>query len=392
MFHYETVDEAGHRESGVVQIDNYLEAAEYVRSNYGMIITLEQVVKKPHFKSSPYTDRQRTYFFKELSTILQSGLTILQALSIIGENKDKATVHVCKQLSVGIANGKKIYQAMEDLPEYFPELCLTLTRAGEESGEFVKMATELADYYEEKSKLNSFIGRVVIYPLMVGAVGFCVFLLFLFVVLPNVGSMYATMRAPMSASLRWLLSLQQFLLNWWGIALLGLLGLGCLLYHYRGKLVLCFLYLPYFRDIYWDILEIRFCKLWALLLSGGIEMLDAINSSALVVTEQKKYLALQQMKIALTQGEDLGLYLQNHKDVFTPIVRAFIMVGNHTGNLVEMLNETVRIKTEMLSGKLAKLKEYLAPVLLLVVAVFIGFVVLSVMQPIFNLFGALPEY
>ena len=147
-----------------------------------------------------------------------------------------------------------------------------------------------------------------------------------------------------------------------------------------------------FEDIYWDILEIRFCKLWALLLSGGIEMLDAINSSALVVTEQKKYLALQQMKIALTQGEDLGLYLQNHKDVFTPIVRAFIMVGNHTGNLVEMLNEAVRIKTEMLSGKLAKLKEYLAPVLLLVVAVFIGFVVLSVMQPIFNLFGALPEY
>ena len=68
------------------------------------------------------------------------------------------------------------------------------------------------------------------------------------------------------------------------------------------------------------------------------------------------------------------------------------MVGNHTGNLVEMLNEAVRIKTEMLSGKLAKLKEYLAPILLLVVAVFIGFVVLSVMQPIFNLFGALPEY
>lgn len=392
MFRYETVDEAGHRESGVVQIDNYREAAEYVRSNYGMIIALEQVDTKPRLQSDAYTDRQRTYFFKELATILQSGVPILEALSIIGESKDKATVHICKQLTVSIANGKKIYQAMEDLPGYFPELCLTLARAGEESGEFVNMANELADYYEQKSKLSAFIGRVVIYPLMVGAVGFCVFLLFLFVVLPNVGSMYATMRAPMSGSLKWLLGLQQFLLDWWGLALVALAGLGYLIYHYRKRIANAFLRLPFFRDIYWDILEIRFCKLWALLLSGGIEMLEAINSSALVVAEQQKYLALQQMKIALTQGEDLGLYLQSHKDIFTPLVRAFIMVGNHTGNLVEMLNEAVRIRTDILSGKLEKLKEYLAPILLLVVAVFIGFVVLSVMQPIFNLFGAIPEY
>ncbi len=392
MFRFETVDEMGHRESGVVQIDNYREAAEYVRSNYGMIIALEQADTKPPLQSDAYTDRQRTYFFKELATILQSGVPILQALSIIGESKDKATVHVCKQLAVSIANGKKIYQAMEDLPGYFPELCLTLARAGEESGEFVNMVNELADYYEQKSKLSSFIGRVLIYPAMVFAVGFCVFLLFLFVVLPNVGSMYATMRAPMSGSLKWLLGLQQFLLDWWGLTLVALAVLGYLIYHYGEKIENVFLRLPYIRDIYWDILEIRFCKLWALLLSGGIEMLEAINSAALVVTEQQKYLALQQMKIALTQGEDLGLYLQSHKDIFTPLVRAFIMVGNHTGNLVEMLNEAVRIRTDILSGKLEKMKEYLAPILLLVVAVFIGFVVLSVMHPIFNLFGAIPEY
>ena len=84
--------------------------------------------------------------------------------------------------------------------------------------------------------------------------------------------------------------------------------------------------------------------------------------------------------------------MEEHKEIFTPAVRAFVVVGNRTGNLTDMLQQATEMQESALTEKMEKAKEYLAPVLLIIVAFLIGFIVLSVMQPIFNLFGAVPEY
>ena len=391
MYRYETIDAEGHRENGVVKIEEYEEALEYVRKNYGMVVNLEKVEKvKP--SGDTYTDQQRTYFFKQLAVVLQSGIPLLQGLSIISEAKDKKIVHICKQVSVRIANGQSVSQAMSTLPDFFTDLCITLTRAGEDSGELPKMANELADYFDKKVKLQSFLERIIIYPATVLLVGMAVLLLFVLVVLPTVGGMYGALKAPMTGSLVFMLNLQKFILQWWYVVLLVGCGLFIYAYRHRGKLLQICLRLPLLRDYYREVLEIRFCKLWALLLNGGIDVLSAISTASLVVTERKMYMAIQDLRLQLAQGVDLSSYLEEHKQLFTPTLRAFIVVGNRTGNLAEMLQQATDIQESALTEKMEKAKEYLAPVLLIVVAFFIGFIVISVMQPIFNLFGALPEY
>ena len=213
---------------GVVDFEDYTPALEYVRRNYGMVLRLEKVNKyQPH--SQNYTDRQRTYFFKQLASILQSGVTISEGLNILSTGKDTKMFHVVKNLSVGIDNGLSIHESMARLPNFFTELCLTLVRAGETSGELPKMCLELAEYFDRKVKFQDYFSKILAYPLMVLAVGVCVFFLFLFVVLPNVGSMYASLRAPIGGSLGALLGLQQFISRWWYLFVAVLLLTGYLL-------------------------------------------------------------------------------------------------------------------------------------------------------------------
>ncbi len=370
---------------GVVDFDDYTPALEYVRRNYGMVLRLEKVNKyQPH--SQNYTDRQRTYFFKQLASILQSGVTISEGLNILSTGKDTKMFHVVKNLSVGIDNGLSIHESMARLPNFFTELCLTLVRAGETSGELPKMCLELAEYFDRKVKFQDYFSKILAYPLMVLAVGVCVFFLFLFVVLPNVGSMYASLRAPIGGSLGALLGLQQFISRWWYLFVAGLLLTGYLFYRYRRLFFAGFFQLPYIRDLHGEVLELRFCKLLVLLLDSGVDILSALNSAALVVTQGPKYLQLQELKTSLAKGEDMADILEREEGMFSPMVRGFMIVGSRTGNLTALLQDAIRIREEELNEHMEKIKEYLPPVLLLVVAFFIGFVVLSVMHPIFNLF------
>jgi len=391
MYKYIAVDEKGHRETGIVAIENYTQALEYVRRNYGMVLQLEEVVKE-QIPQQNYSDRQRTYFFKQLAAILQSGVTISDGLNILATGKDNKMLHVVKGLSVGIANGLSIHDAMAKMPDFFTELCLTLVRAGEASGELPTMCLQLADYFDRKTKFQDYFEKVLAYPLLVLAVGIGVFFLFLFVVLPNVGSMYTSLRAPLGGSLGVLLGLQKLLVQWWYLVLAVFVLFVYGVYHSRRQLATAILSLPYIRGLYAEALELRFCKLFVLLLNSGVDILSAINSAALVVARGPKYLELQKLKTALAKGDDLASVLEREEGVFSPVMRGFMIVGSRTGTLTTLLQDGIRIQEDSFNQHMEKLKEYLPPVLLVIVAFFIAFIVLSVMHPIFNLFDALPVY
>jgi len=94
----------------------------------------------------------------------------------------------------------------------------------------------------------------------------------------------------------------------------------------------------------------------------------------------------------LAQGEDLASVLEREEDIVSSVVRGFMIVGSRTGTLSELLQDGIRIQEDSFNQHMEKIKEYLPPILLIIVAFFIAFVVLSVMHPIFNLFDALPVY
>jgi len=391
MYKFIAVDEKGHRETGAVAIEDYTRALEYVRRNYGMVLQLEEIAKEQSHGQN-YSDRQRSYFFKQLAAILQSGVTISDGLNILAMGKDNNMLHIIKGLSVGIANGLSVHDAMVQMPDFFTELCLTLVRAGEESGELPTMCLQLADYFDRKTKFQDYLAKVLAYPLLVLGVGICVFFLFLLVVLPNIGSMYTSLRAPISGSLEVLLGLQRFLVKWWYFVVTGLIFLVYAVYRSRRHLVMALLALPYIRNLYAVALELRFCKLFVLLLNSGVDILSAINSAALVVTQGPKYLQMQKLKTALAKGEDLANVLEREEGIFSPVMRGFMIVGSRTGTLTALMQDGIRIQEESFNQRMEKIKEYLPPVLLIIVAFLIAFIVLSVMHPIFNLFDALPVY
>lgn len=391
MYQYETIDEQGQRESGFVNIDNYFQAVLYVRANFGMIVKLQKLEAVPVTKNN-YTDKERIYFFKQLGTVLQSGITILDGLKIIGEGSDKKLNHIAKQLAVRLANGLTISQSMGELSAFFTDLCITLVKAGEESGQLVTICRELAEYYAKKNRTENYVQRAAVYPLVVLFFAVGVLLLFLFVVLPNVAAMYAAFHAEQKGLLGMLLNLRGFLLNYWYmiLAVLAVLIFAAVKQGRHLKNFCC--HLPVIKNFMQDILEIRFCKLLALLLNSGIPIVEAIGTAALAVDANEKYMELQHLKMALAKGNDLATVLTHEDKFFSPMVKSFLIVGGNTGNLPKLLDDAAGMREEILNDKMERAKELLSPIFIMFLTLFIGVIVLSVLQPIFGLFEALPMY
>ena len=391
MYKYEAIDAKGHRQKGVVEIEEASAALNFIRANYGMVLHLERVESKKQ-RSIAYSDRERAYFFKELFAVLQSGLPLAQGLEMLAQGKDDKLVSVIKELLAGINNGKSLYSAMAAVPEFFTDICLVLVRAGELSGSLAQMCLELGNYFQQKDKFQNEFEKIIAYPTLVFIVGVGVFFLFLFVVLPAVASMYGSLKAPLGGILGIMLALGDFLRIWWPATFILFLLVIFLAYSKRETLKECLWKLPYLRDIHQQEGEIRFCKILRLLLNGGVNIIEAINSAALALPSGAKYMQIQHLKKQLALGEDLGDILGNNPQILSPIFRGFIIVGTRTGALTALLGDAIGIEEEKFQRRLDKLKEFLPPLLLLLVALFIGFVVISVMQPIFNLFDALPMY
>jgi type IV pilus assembly protein PilC len=139
-------------------------------------------------------------------------------------------------------------------------------------------------------------------------------------------------------------------------------------------------------------LEIRFCKILSMLLDKGINITEAVELAAATIRQKERVRQLKIFNAALRRGEAISTALGTATEMFSPLTSELIVIGAETGYLPKLLNEAANILEQDLRDRLEKLREILAPILLLMAAIVTATVVCSVVGPLFELFSALPEY
>ena len=338
-----------------------------------------------------FTWRQRILFLKQLALVLQSGLPLLQAMELLRRRLDKKLQLVCLHLFQLLRHGSSLAEAMEHEPRFFPELTVQLVRAGELSGQLGTVLQELADYYQQQEKLRSFVLKAAFYPLLLLVAAVAVLLFFLLYILPLLAGVYRDMHIQPSASMELLLRIQHWLVNnpLLIMLILGLTALGTAIYGKKaGRWLLKRSWCGNFSGLLY---EIRFCKLLALLLDSGLNITLAVRTIASTMADSGFAKKLLLLDSRLQRGGDITLSLAGVNGLLSPLTLDLVSVGVATGCLPQMLREAASIGQQDLKARLTKLREVLAPLLLLSAAGMIAAVVCTVLGPLLELLSALPQ-
>lgn len=331
-------------------------------------------------------------FFRQLAIILRSGISLLRGLELLQQRVDGKMALLCHRLQAHLYSGSSLTAAMQGEKAFFSPLAISLTAAGEASGELVFIFEQLADYYTDKEQMRNFIIKALLYPCFLLFCSVCVMLIFLLYILPVLGSTYISMGIKPQGLLALLLELQEILLYYWPLfALLAVIIL--LLLYALGKYGRIYLRNSLGRKNFYHILqEVNFCKLLALLLESGMSITKAVTIIIGTVESSTYKQQLLLLNSRLKRGIDISDAAGAVKGVFSPLTLDLLCIGAVSGYLPQMLKEAARIGEEDLRENLERIKEFLAPLLLLVAAVVIAAVVCVVLGPLFEMLSAMPEY
>ena len=281
---------------------------------------------------------------------------------------------------------------MERQPAFFLPLVVALTKAGEQSGELPQVLHSLVQYYARQKELQGFLAKTLIYPCLLVLAALVVLCFFLLYVLPMLADTYSAMQAQPTKLLLLFLAASEFMQAQPLGATALLCVLGSLIYKLMPLLQLFLFKISWIHSSYLLLMEARFCKLLALLLKSGLNITEAVSIAGATVTAKELLSKLQLLASYLERGIEISAAISHSLGFFSPLTEELLTIGAATGQLPQMLDEAAQIAESELQERLEKLRELLAPLLLLVAAAFTAGIVYAVLGPLFDLFTLIPGY
>lgn len=334
-------------------------------------------------------------FTRQMSTMISSGIPLVEALEILGEQASNPTFKDALQdVSSNVRSGKDFSQALGQHPRIFPDIYVNMVKAGEASGQLDVVLTRLADYQESAESLKSEIKSAMTYPIvslvMVGGIS-----LFLLVfIIPKFEEMFHSMNVELPAVTKALLATSLFLKKYfvyWGIALVGgSVGIVKYLQSDKGMTVRDWLFLrmPIFGTLFSKVAISRFSRTFSTLIQSGVPILGALEIVAQTCGNRLFSKAISVASENVRQGETLGEPLSKSK-LFPPMVTRMISIGEKTGALESLLEKIADFYDQQVKTTVAGLTSLIEPLMIGVMGFLVGGMVMAIFLPIFKMVGSL---
>jgi len=320
---------------------------------------------------------------RQLSTLLSSGVTLMEALSSISEENKGSWQNMLVDIKERVAGGSSLSKAIEGYDRIFPDFYVNMIAAGEASGNLDKVLSRLADYLEAQSSLKSKVRTSMVYPVFMICVAFAV-LSFLFTfVIPKITRIFEDTGSALPFITVVLIAVSNFFQNYWwlliGLLLGGVFGMKRL--KEKNRLLLDRLMVRLPGNIAQSLYYGRFARTLSFLLEGGLPVLRALELAARSVGNTLIEMRIAEAGKAVAEGARLSASLEG----FPPVLLQLISTGERSGQLVEILKNAADSYEEEFSRRMQKALSILEPAMILCMGFVVGLIVLAVLLPIFQL-------
>jgi len=397
-FRYEALEQtSGKARQGVLEADNARLARQMLREQGLLVSGLEEIVAESGRGSVLQRQRggvslaQLAMLTRQLSTLLDAGLTIEQALQVLIEQADAPREReVVAAVRSEILAGVPLSRALGNFPRVFPELYRTLVGAGEESGKLPAVMRRLADYIESSQQLRSKVMLAMIYPAIISGVSVLVVGGLLTYVVPQVVNVFQNSHQQLPLLTRGLLAVSGAL-KVGAIPVLLLAGVGVFLFlralrneAFRLQVDRAALTLPLAGRLIRSINTARLASTLAILVGSGVPLLAALQHVAGVVINRAQRLAVAESAKQVREGVSLSRALGESK-VFPPVLIHLIASGEASGRLEHMLERAAAQQSQELENRVATLTGLLEPLLILAMGGVVLLIVMAILMPVFEM-------
>jgi type IV pilus assembly protein PilC len=335
--------------------------------------------------------KQISIFARQFATMVNSGLPILRALSILSDQTEsKELAKVLVQARTDVEQGASLSNAMAKHPKAFNNLFISMIRAGETGGVLDQVLLELADQMEKEVELRRKIKSAMTYPIVVLGLVVLIMVAMLTFVVPQFETIYSTLGGTLPMPTRILLAASNAFRTYWFMFMGGTVGVLFALRRYkktdsgRARMDAIKIKVPVFGPLFHKVAVARFASTFGMLLHAGVPILGALDIVKDTVNNRVISRAVDDVKGSVREGESIARPLSKHA-VFPPMVVQMMAVGEETGAVDTMLDKVAEFYNQEVSASVDALTSLIEPLLIAVIGGAVGAAVVALYMPMFNI-------
>jgi type IV pilus assembly protein PilC len=353
------------------------------------------VAKIPFIKGNKKVKlKELMIFTRQLSTMINAGVPLVRSLATLQQQTEnpafqKHIIAVTKDVESGMA----FADALEKHPKVFTPIYVNMVRAGEAGGILDDILTKLAIQQEKDAHIRAKFKSAMTYPVILLSITGIVFIGLMVVVMPKLGKIIKDLAGP-TATLppltQVMLGISHFMTSFWYIIIGGLIITIFAVKKYtstpegRRNKDRLLMKAPVIKDIIKKVAIARFARIFASLMSAGVNVVDALNVTSKALGNAVIEDELIEASKAVINGQQLSVPLSNSK-VFPPIVSQMMAIGEETGQTDEILVKVADFYEEEVDAVVESLSSILEPIMIVIMGAMVGLIAASVMGPITKL-------
>ena len=394
QFTYTARDAKGELKTATIDAANREDVVQQLRRMRMNVVKVEEQAKAKQKTGGSISMRDIVIFTRQFSTMINSGLPLVQALDILSkQSENKALQAVTRQIVFDVESGHTVADALAKHPKAFSDLYVNMVAAGEAGGILDTILMRLATFMEKNDQLVRKVKGAMIYPgVIMSVAGIAITVLLVFVI-PVFKNMFGSVGLALPLPTRVVILLSEFLIGQWYLILAAIGGgfFGIRKYYATpdGKLRIdkLMLHLPILGDVIRKSAVSRFTRTLGTLISSGVSILDGLEITAKTAGNRVIQDAIMASRSSIAGGDTISAPLAK-SNVFPPMVISMIAVGEQTGGLDEMLAKIADFYDEEVDAAVSGLLSLLEPVMIVFLGVVVGGMVVAMYLPIFDMINA----
>lgn len=334
-------------------------------------------------------------FARNLASMIEAGLPITRALSIMERQAKGELKKVLTKLGEEISRGVTLSDAMKLFPAVFSMLFVSMVKAGEESGNLILALKNISNQMEKTYQLNKKVKGAMMYPAVIFSLMAVIGVLMMVYMVPTLTETFKGLGIKLPLSTRIIIAISDAMKNYFLLMIGGVVALGVGFYYSlrtpKGKRISDFvsLRIPVIGEIVKQVNAARTARTLSALISSGVDIVVAIGVTKEVIQNSYYKTILEESEKAIQKGEQISTIFLEHDELYPLFVGEMLSVGEETGKIGDMLGGVAEFYENEVDQKTKDMSSIIEPVLMIVIGAAVGAFAISMLAPTYSLVDAI---
>ena len=395
-YNYRVMNHKGQYQEGVIEAENIKSAANRLKDQGLFIIKLDTMRRSLGLDDYFFSVKDIDFanLNKQLGVMVNAGIPLVSALEVVEKHTDNPKMQkAITSVKTSLREGKSFYHSLKQHPKIFDSMMLNMVQAGELGGVLGGMLFRLAEHYEREHQVKEKVKAAMMYPSIVMVVSVIAVIFMMIFVLPVFTVMLGGLANELPVFIKLLISFSSMITTYWHLSILIILiFLVFIILYWRsatGKVLVDKIKIgfPVLGGLHKKVIVARFCRTLGTLLGAGVPILQALEITSKTTDNSVFMESLAKCRDVVMDGKSMVKPLLD-SGIFPYMVAHMAKVGEETGKLDTMLIQVGEYFQGEVDRRMDNLSKIIEPVMIIFVGVVVGFLVLSMILPMFTVISS----